>query len=115
MSTIEKKELHSEEEMKEKSVKLAGVLEGIKVWFPLFDIAHAKEMISQMRDQASRQDTMAALSVRYNPVKSDILRLQAKMLQSIVDTIETGIKINELKEKVKVMDDQQASIEKLFF
>lgn len=99
---------------KEKSEELATIIEGMKAYFPLIDLAHAKKVVADMRSQSSRYDTMAVLMRGYTPKKSEVMQKSADAIQALVDFVELNIEIGKLKGEIRSEENHYEQIAKMF-
>lgn len=67
-----------------------------------------------MREKASAYDSMAALNRRYNPEQSDLLKAQAKSLETIWELIEDLKRCSRIKEKLGASEKHYEEMEQLF-
>ena len=98
----------------EKSEALAAVIEGLKAYFPLIDLEHAKTVVKRMREDSTRYDTMAVLVRGYTPKKSEIMQKSADAIQALVDFVELNIAIGKLKGDVRSEENHYEQIAKMF-
>ena len=99
---------------KEKSEELALGSELIKNSLPMIDVEYAKAVVKKIEEQASFQDSAAVLNPRYNPEKTKIIRLQAVMLTKLIEFIETGVEINNMKKSAASYENHLDEIQKMF-
>lgn len=97
-----------------KSIELAGQINIIKVVLFQINEDHLKQSIEAFKNQASFQDSAAVLNPRYNSDKSDLLRVQANTLQSLLAFWEGLKECERLKGKMADNDKNRAAIESLF-
>lgn len=81
----------------EKSIELADRINSIKMILFLIDVEYAKQVSKQMMDQGNWQDSAAVLNPSYDPLRSDIIRKQARMLNHLTQFIELGKEVDEMK------------------
>src|SRR5690606_16568630 len=60
----------------ERSEEQADIIKSIAIPIMLLDVEYCKQAAKDMRDQASRQESMAILNPSYPQAKNDILRLK---------------------------------------
>lgn len=77
-------------------------------------IEELKNAASQLRQQAQRYDSMAALNRLYNPEQGRLTDLQAKALELLIEYIETNKKIDGQATKVKSIESAHDNIQNLF-
>jgi hypothetical protein len=99
---------------KEKSQQLADTIESIKLLLFCIDVDYAKSVVKAMHNQAEREDSLAVLNPRYNPAKSNMIHMQANMLNDIVNFIETGKQVDEAKKGIQETESHFDKIAKLF-
>ena len=92
----------------------AGIILGILPLVKELDLEHCKACIKQMYKDANLMDATAALNVKYNPTKAQLIRVQAMALESLVNYKEQLILVEELKEKIKAVDEQTEAINEMF-
>jgi len=97
-----------------KSYELAAILESIKPMLQTIDLEFARKAGEGMVDQGNFQDSAAVLNPSYDPTKSDLLRLQGETLLKLVEFVESLKEIDELKEQVRVNQNNMAAIQKMF-
>jgi hypothetical protein len=100
---------------KERSQQLADTLEAIKIMLWGIDIEYAKAVSAAMRQDASRQDSLAVLNPRYNPDKSKLICLQSSMLDNIIEYVEKGKQVDALKTEINLSEAAFDKIAAMFF
>lgn len=98
----------------EKSQELADHINGIKLILFFVDVEYAKAVVKAMRKQASFQDSAAVLNPTYMPEKSDLIRKQAEMLEHLVQFIELGKEVDQMKASIARTDETRSKILKMF-
>ena len=101
---------------KEKSEDLARVISTVNVVLISneFDHEYGKVMANELKNQATRQESIAILNPSHPQIKNDILRLQGKALEHLSKYVETLQEIEKLKEKLKGEEEIRSRIDKLF-
>ena len=97
-----------------KSIELAEQINSIKLLLYGVDIDYAKECVTEMKSQASWEDSAAVLNPMYNPEKSNLIRKQADMLNHLVQFLEAGKEVDEMKKSVNKYAQHQQNIMKMF-
>lgn len=98
----------------EKSEELAECINSIKMMLWIMDIAYAKEAVEAMRNQASFEDSAAVLNPMYNPEKTRLITEQAKMLEHLIQFVEIGKQVDEMKKSVNQYSENQRKIMQMF-
>ena len=98
----------------EKSQELADSIIGLKFSLFTVDVDYAKAVIHSMRKQASFQDSAAVLNPLYMPEKSDLIRMQANMLEHLIQFIELGKEVDQMKGSIAQAEANRNNILKMF-
>lgn len=98
-----------------KSLQLAAQIEIIKPVLIDMDLEHLQHCIKTFTEQASFQDRAAVLNPNYNPVKSDVIRAQAKTMKHLLDFVNGLAECDELKKKASLHDANREKINELFW
>lgn len=108
------KQEKSENELQQEAEDLAGKIKVINAVLYSADIDLLKKSAEDMARQASWQDSAAVLNPRYNPKKSENLRLSAKALSLLAEYHETLVEITKLKADIATEDEHYDKIAKMF-
>jgi len=71
----------------------------------MLDVEYCFEAANDMCEQASMQESMAALNPNHLSVKNDILRSQGKALLSLCEYVKTLKEVDKLK--IQMLSDQK--------
>ena len=97
---------------KEKSQQQAAVIEMIKAMVFQLDPEYLAECVKKMNSDASMYDAAAALNIQYSPTRSKYMNACANQLKSLVDFIQLGKEVDELRQKeneLKIMTNHLSS------
>lgn len=98
----------------EKAQELANIINMIKMPLLNVDLSYAKQAAIDMHNRASFLDSAAVLNPLYNPLKSDIMRRQAKSLTLLIGFIEELHEIQKMKDQLTQEQAAQQDVMKLF-
>ena len=102
------------EKSTEKSEQQAGIIMSIALPVMLLDIDYCKEAAKDMKQQASRQESMMILNPNHSQIKNDILREQGVALKHLCDYAESLQRIQKLKLGLSQEQKNRDKISKLF-
>lgn len=95
------------------SEKLAACITGMKLYFQNVNLPYAKGVASRMLEDFNMYQSTAAINRNYNPVKAELIALQAESLKGIITAVENLIRCSEIKEQLKETGSPN-EIEKMF-
>ena len=98
----------------EKSREQAAIIKSIKPLIRLLDLDYCRALVDEMLSQASRQEAMAVLNIRYSQSKNDSLRMSGIALENLCDYVDSLKECDRIKERIRTEEAQQSDIEKLF-
>lgn len=78
------------------------------------DLEQLKSAAKQLREKASRYDSLAVLNRSYNQEEGGLIDLQAKALELLIEYIETNKKIDGQAAKVKHIESAHENLQNLF-
>ena len=79
-----------------------------------FDIEYAKKAVEGFQKDASMQDSMAALSAKYNPDKTSLIRQKAQVLESLIKYVELSIEVGAVQSNIEDQEKAQSELDQLF-
>lgn len=99
---------------KENPVEFAAQFEMLKLALHVIDWEYAEKLVSAMRDQASRQETLAMFNPSYPLVKNDLIRQQANALGKFVEGVKILQECDSQKREVCKETDQRKNFTEMF-
>lgn len=98
----------------EKSQQLAIFIRQIAFNIRCIDLPYLEACAKDMREQANRQESMAVLNPRHPQEANDLLRTQAKALQTLADYIHCLKEVDKQKATLANVKKAHSEIDKLF-
>lgn len=110
----EEKQIEEQQAQEKKAQEQADIIMQIAFPVVMLDIEFCKNSSKTWMEQASRQESMAVLNRRYEPIKTEILREKAKALRLLAEYAESLKEIQNLKNKLAEAEINNEKIDKLF-
>lgn len=96
------------------SMDQAATISVIGMYMPLLNTEYLRSCASDFLVQAGKQESLAVLNPMYLQEKNELLREQAKAINTLCNYVDSLKKIDELKVKIKAKDDTAREIANLF-
>jgi hypothetical protein len=102
------------EKTKEKSEEQAAIIKSIAIQIYCLDVDYCREIATEMKVQANRQESLSVLNPNYPQSKNDLLRIQAKALSLLCDYVDALKVVGEINLKIQNETTIRDEISRLF-
>jgi hypothetical protein len=98
----------------EKSQEQANVIKIMNIILHGLDTEYCEELAIAMKNQASRQESMAVLNPSYPLEKNEMIRMQAAALTHLVEYVKCLKEVDKIKARVGHVENVNSEIGKMF-
>lgn len=96
------------------SAQQAEIIKMIAIPVFMLDVDYCKELVKQMYNQASRQESISILNPSYPQEKNDLIRKKAEALSHLVRYVEALKEVDAINKKLSQTEHIRSEIAQMF-